>query len=113
MAQSIARRCIFNAEFFKIGKKTLHSMADVAQGLAISQVAEQKGEQMSQYVQILAAFVAFIFFFCGFYEFARDFSCNLRKRCSLAMEGVCFEQPQYMVYWDKYNLPFLFLRLQE
>ena len=88
-------------------------MADIAQGLAISQVAEKKGEQMSQYVQILAAFVAFVFFFGGFYDFARDFSCNLGKRCSLAMEGACFVQPQYMVYWDNYNLPFLFLRLQE
>ena len=80
MAQSIARRCFFNAEFFKIGKKTLHGMADIAQGLAISQVAEQKGEQMSQYVQILAAFVTFVFFFGCFYDFARDFSCNLGKK---------------------------------
>ena len=55
-------------------------MADITQRLAISQVAEQKGEQMSQYVQILAAFVAFVFFFGCFYDFARDFSCNLGKK---------------------------------
>ena len=72
MAQSIARRCFFNAKFFKIGKKTLHGMADIAQGLAISQVAEKKGEQMSQYIQILAAFVAFVFFFGIFYGSVSD-----------------------------------------
>ena len=113
MAQRITRRCFFNTEFFKIGKKTLHGMADIAQRLAIPQVTEQKGEQMSQYIQILAAFVTFVFFFGCFSSAAFTISRGIflaswGKRCSLAMEGVCFEQPQYMVYRDKYNLPFLF-----
>lgn len=29
------------------------------------------------------------------------------------MEGVCFVQPQYMVYWDKLNLPFFCASLKE
>lgn len=30
--------------------------------------------------RILASFVAFVFFFGGFYDFARDFSCNPGKK---------------------------------
>ena len=108
MARSIARWRFFNARLFEIGKKTLHSIAYIAQGLAISQVAEQKWEQVSQYVQILATFVAFVFFSAAFTISRGIFLTIWGKRCSLAMEGVCFVQPQYMVYWDKLNLPFLF-----